>query len=985
MEIEEISLILNKHYKSCEKIILSRQDPITGLLPASTAITAHGDYTDAWVRDNVYSILSVWGLSQAYKKYFPTHNRTYTLSQSVVKLMRGLLNSMMMQSKKVEKFKYSLDVKDSLHAKYSTSTGQSVVGDDEWGHLQLDATSIYLLMLAQMIASGLKIVFNLDEVNFIQNLVHYISKTYCTPDFGIWERGHKFNKGNAEVNCSSVGMAKAALESLNGFNLFGNVSSNEGVIHVIPSDIARSRLTLEGLLPRESISKEVDAALLSIIGYPAYAVENSELVKKTKDKIVSKLEGRYGCKRFLLDGHQTVLEDSNRLYYEANELKKFENIECEWPLFFTYLLLNSIMSNDTNSISYWSKKLEKVFINIDGENLIPELYLVPEDKIEKEKENPKSQGRVANENVPLVWAQSLYMLSSMMMDKVLSPNDIDPLNRRNTIGKKKQTNPMVTIIAQNDEVKDKLLSYGFSSQTIEEVEPIKIMHAQSLSKVHNKLGQNSKLALSGRPPWIPRSITTARLHILNNEKVLFLSYYFNPKGFYFAYDNVLLVENFISSLKFLSKHWNEPGQAIMPFLVREDMLEGEVKDVILNFLRDLKYSQNDLENIKTAPLEQLLATASVEKIDELHDFEFEDLTSNEQNKDLNIEYFEATKNHDWKKVRQLAQELSLVAYRIEDSLLETVIRQKRLAVGRSYTKDAIFTSPTDASTIVSKIDKYCGDNKAEKALTQEIILHLVQILRTEPKLFENILTLRTWYFVQLLVSMVSRNEKLPLAEAYEKLLSFSPYKIYESLLKILRAFSKEVNLMIQEENLQVNSLDKIFISNEQETSLEGNTKNWLEFRKEQGFLIRVNDKFYKNIWYMLQKCKGLVIGDKYNLNNRIDKEFTFGTTAGEKSFDLKLESLLQGIGASEYRQLNIEALETLSWFFKENPKVEIEDDLILDVIIGHSVRFAWESKQEVKNYEEEKAQAWSYMYNLNPKFTKEIFIKTFVKLLEEKA
>jgi phosphorylase kinase alpha/beta subunit len=32
---------------------LARQHPVTGLLPASTAITVHGDYTDAWVRDNV--------------------------------------------------------------------------------------------------------------------------------------------------------------------------------------------------------------------------------------------------------------------------------------------------------------------------------------------------------------------------------------------------------------------------------------------------------------------------------------------------------------------------------------------------------------------------------------------------------------------------------------------------------------------------------------------------------------------------------------------------------------------------------------------------------------------------------------------------------------------------------------------------------------------------------------------------------------------
>ena len=35
---------------------------MTGLLPASA------DHRDAWVRDNVYSILAVWGLGLAYRK-----------------------------------------------------------------------------------------------------------------------------------------------------------------------------------------------------------------------------------------------------------------------------------------------------------------------------------------------------------------------------------------------------------------------------------------------------------------------------------------------------------------------------------------------------------------------------------------------------------------------------------------------------------------------------------------------------------------------------------------------------------------------------------------------------------------------------------------------------------------------------------------------------------------------------------------------------
>ncbi len=106
MQTDNVQIALDKHFNSVEKIILSRQDPITGLLPASTAVNAHGDYTDAWVRDNVYSILGVWGLALAYKKHNPDHHRTYLLSQSVVKLMRGLLSAMMRQSDRIERFKY---------------------------------------------------------------------------------------------------------------------------------------------------------------------------------------------------------------------------------------------------------------------------------------------------------------------------------------------------------------------------------------------------------------------------------------------------------------------------------------------------------------------------------------------------------------------------------------------------------------------------------------------------------------------------------------------------------------------------------------------------------------------------------------------------------------------------------------------------------------------------------------------------------------
>jgi phosphorylase kinase alpha/beta subunit len=78
--------------------------------------------------------------------------QTYHLEQATVRCMRGLLLSMMRQSDRLERFKNTSDPKDSIHAKFGVKTGLQVVGDEEWGHLQIDAISLYLLFLAQVIA-----------------------------------------------------------------------------------------------------------------------------------------------------------------------------------------------------------------------------------------------------------------------------------------------------------------------------------------------------------------------------------------------------------------------------------------------------------------------------------------------------------------------------------------------------------------------------------------------------------------------------------------------------------------------------------------------------------------------------------------------------------------------------------------------------------------------------------------------------------------
>ena len=49
-----------------------------------------------------------------------------------------------------------------------------------------------------------------------------------------------------------------------------------------------------------------------------------------------------------------LFQNPRRLHYEPAELKIFENVECEWPLFFAYLILDGIYSNNEEQVGQCS-------------------------------------------------------------------------------------------------------------------------------------------------------------------------------------------------------------------------------------------------------------------------------------------------------------------------------------------------------------------------------------------------------------------------------------------------------------------------------------------------------------------------------------------------------------------------------------------------------------------------------------------------------
>ncbi|XP_037368536.1 phosphorylase b kinase regulatory subunit alpha, liver isoform isoform X1 [Talpa occidentalis] len=601
---------LDGYARLVQQTILCYQNPVTGLLSASH------EQKDAWVRDNIYSILAVWGLGMAYRKNADRDEdkaKAYELEQNVVKLMRGLLQCMMRQVDKVEKFKHTQSTKDSLHAKYNTATCSTVVGDDQWGHLQVDATSLFLLFLAQMTASGLRIIFTLDEVAFIQNLVFYIEAAYKVADYGMWERGDKTNQGIPELNASSVGMAKAALEAIDELDLFGAHGGRKSVIHVLPDEVEHCQSILFSMLPRASTSKEIDAGLLSIISFPAFAVEDVNLVNVTKNEIISKLQGRYGCCRFLRDGYKTPREDPNRLHYDPAELKLFENIECEWPVFWTYFIIDGIFNGDAVQVQEYREALEGVLIRgKNGIHLLPELYAIPPSKVDEEYKNPHTVDRVPLGKLPHLWGQSLYILSSLLAEGFLATGEIDPLNRRFSTSVKPDVVVQVTVLAENSHIKELLRKHGLDVQSIADIHPIRVQPGRILSHLYAKLGQNKNLKLSGRPYRHIGVLGTSKLYVIRNQIFTFTPQFTDQHHFYLALDNEMMVEMLRIELAHLCTCWRMTGRPTLTFPVTHTMLINDGSDIhaaVLSTIRKLEDGYFGGARVKLGRLSEFLTTS----------------------------------------------------------------------------------------------------------------------------------------------------------------------------------------------------------------------------------------------------------------------------------------------------------------------------------------------------------------------------------------
>uniref|UniRef100_A0A8C0WI76 Phosphorylase b kinase regulatory subunit n=1 Tax=Castor canadensis TaxID=51338 RepID=A0A8C0WI76_CASCN len=456
---------------------------------------------------------------------------------------------------------------------------------------------------------------------------------YRVPDFGVWERGSKYNNGSTELHSSSVGLAKAALEAINGFNLFGNQGCSWSVIFVDLDAHNRNRQTLCSLLPRESRS----CCPAPMHHLSCICLDDEVLFSQTLDKVIRKLKGKYGFKRFLRDGYRTSLEDPNRRYYKPAEIKLFDGIECKTfvTLISTKLLdlcLGSFRGNP-KQVKEYQDLLTPVLHQPWKVELLFQLLLC---KSCSQKRFPSNCGR---DGKLFLWGQALYIIAKLLADELISPKDIDPVqryiplqNQRNVSMRYSNQGPLendlvvhVALVAESQRLQVFLNTYGIQTQTPQQVEPIQIWPQQELVKAYFHLGINEKLGLFGRPDRPIGCLGTSKIYRILGKTVVCYPIIFDLSDFYMSQDVLLLIDDIKNALQFIKQYWKMHGRPLFLVLIREDNIRGSRFNPILDMLAAFKKGMIGGVKVHVDRLQTLISGAVVEQLDFLRISDTEEL------------------------------------------------------------------------------------------------------------------------------------------------------------------------------------------------------------------------------------------------------------------------------------------------------------------------------------------------------------------------
>lgn len=312
-------------------------------------------YDKSWLRDNFYETLAFEIVGD-----WDTVEHTYRAILGVFLKHEDKID-WAIENKPTESFQY-------IHARFHPETFEEFW--ESWGNKQNDAVGCILHRIGVLEKHHKRsILKSNDHIRIVNKLVKYLQNIqyWLDRDSGMWEE-------DEELHASSVGACVAGLKAVHELPH----------IEVPYQLIRRGQRSLSALLPRESERKFVDLSLLSLI-WP-YEVVNDE----QRNEILVNVE--YHLKR-----ERGVIRYKGDQYYNKNPDGVSE--EAEWTFGLAWL---AIIYEKIGNFQK-AQELLKDLIAVDTPNGLPELYF--------------SNSPEYNENTPLGWSESLFIVALYEMER----------------------------------------------------------------------------------------------------------------------------------------------------------------------------------------------------------------------------------------------------------------------------------------------------------------------------------------------------------------------------------------------------------------------------------------------------------------------------------------------------------------------------------------------------------------------------------------
>jgi len=328
-------------------VVRSLQKP-SGVFTAS-AFDVDTGYDKAWLRDIYFMTLGFLETGEI---------------ETVQKAAKALLNLFV---KHQDKISWAIENKPQeawqyIHARFHPETFEEYW--EEWGNSQNDAVGEVLNILVTLEQLGAGVIKTDDEKTMVQKIIDYLVAVeyWQDDDNGIWEE-------EMEIHASSIGSVVAALKK----------AKEMSWLEVPEVAIKKGEQALRALLPRESSTKFADLALLTLI-YP-FAVTTDE----ETEQILKNVE-------YHLVRDKGVIRYKNDRYYNNNIDGHSE--EAEWCFGLSWLAIIYAERGEKERAYYWLRKAKGA---VTEEGKVPELYY--------------SHTEAPNENTPLGWAESMYVVA----------------------------------------------------------------------------------------------------------------------------------------------------------------------------------------------------------------------------------------------------------------------------------------------------------------------------------------------------------------------------------------------------------------------------------------------------------------------------------------------------------------------------------------------------------------------------------------------